>query len=228
MQPYLFPYIGYFQLINSADKFVIYNDVAFIKQGWINRNNILSGNKAGLFSVPLKDASSYKLIKDTLIDENLYLKWKEKFHRTVEVNYRKAPFYPDVFKLINDVFETKTENITEMARKSIELTCSYLEINTILGDSESYNNSSLKSQERVLDICKIENAGVYINAAGGKDLYSKDVFKSQNIDLFFLNQLKFEYKQYNFDFVTWLSIIDVMMFNSKEEVKIILEKYELI
>ncbi len=115
-----------------------------------------------------------------------------------------------------------------MAQKSVEIICSYLDINTSLADSGNYYNSNLKSQERVLDICKIENAGMYINAAGGKELYSKEVFKSRNIDLFFLNPMKIEYKQYNFDFVPWLSIIDVIMFNSKEEIKILLEKYELI
>lgn len=88
MQPYIFPYIGYFQLINAVDKFIIYDDVNYIKQGWINRNKILLNNEDYLFTFPLKNASSYKKINEIELSENLYSKWKIKFFKTLEV-YKK-------------------------------------------------------------------------------------------------------------------------------------------
>lgn len=228
MQPYLFPYIGYFQLINSVDKFVIYKDVAFIKQGWINRNNILSAGKTSLFTVPLQDASSYKLIKDTRVNDDSFPKWKEKFYRTLEVNYAKAPYFSEIFALVKNVLDKETNSISELAEESVISVCSYLGMKTNFSDSANYQNGNLKGKDRVIDICKKENADIYINAIGGKELYSKDEFKENNIELFFLSPAKVPYKQLNDEFTPWLSIIDVLMFNSKEAITGMLTMCELV
>ena len=91
MQPYLFPYIGYFQLINAVDTFVVYDDVNYIKKGWINRNSILVNEKPFLFTVDLKEVSQNKLINEITIDENS--NWKKNILRTIELSYKKAPFF---------------------------------------------------------------------------------------------------------------------------------------
>ena len=109
MQPYLFPYIGYFQLINAVDKFIIYDDVTYIKQGWINRNNILLNGKPFLFTVPLKDASSYKLIRDIEIGNNF--NWKTKLIRTVEQAYKKAPYFKIVIQIFEEVSSTFKDEV---------------------------------------------------------------------------------------------------------------------
>jgi len=93
MQPYVFPYIGYFQLIELADVFVFYDDVNFIKQGWINRNNVLANNKSLLFTIPLNKISSFVKINEVIINENFFNKWQNKFLRTIEQSYKKAPFF---------------------------------------------------------------------------------------------------------------------------------------
>ena len=101
MQPYFFPYIGYFQLINAVDKFIIYDDVNYIKKGWINRNNILVNNSPNLIQVPLIAASQNRLIKDILVvDEN---NWKDKLLKTIYFNYKKAPFFDQIFSLLEEV-----------------------------------------------------------------------------------------------------------------------------
>lgn len=97
MQPYLFPYIGYFQLLNAVDMFVVFDDVNFIKKGWINRNNILVNRQKYLFTVPLKDASQNKLIKEVQIADD---GWQEKFLKTVAQSYKKAEFFDEAFALI--------------------------------------------------------------------------------------------------------------------------------
>jgi len=228
MQPYIFPYLGYFQLIKASDKFVIYEDVTFIKQGWINRNNILVNGDSLLFTVPLKDVSSYKQINATLVNERNYDKWKNTFYKTIEQSYVKAPYSAEVLPIIRDVLDSNHKFVSQLASKSILRVCEYLNFNKEFGSSDIYNNNNLKSSERIIDICKKENADTYINPAGGKELYSKSIFKDNGIDLFFLKSLNTVYKQFNNDFIPSLSIIDVLMFNSPKSLNNLLEQYELI
>ena len=229
MQPYLFPYIGYFQHIAFVDKFIAYDDVAFIKQGWINRNRILLNGRDLMFTVKLKDASSFTLIKDTQINDGLYESWKTKFYKTLEQAYKKAPHFKAVFPLIKGVFESENKSIGKLALNSIKSICSYLEISTQFVDSSAiYNNTYLTAQTRVIDICKQENADKYINLKGGMELYSKKHFAEDSISLHFIGTKSITYPQFNHDFVPWLSVIDVLMFNTVAEIKSMLNQYEIL
>lgn len=226
MQPYLLPYIGYFQLIKAADKFVVYDDVNFINKGWINRNNILVSGKAHLFTVPLTNASQNKLILEVEISKE---PWQKKLLRTLQQSYQKAPFYPTVFPILENIINYKTQNISELAVFSITEIARYLSIDTdIILSSKIYENEYLKSQERILDICKKEGATTYINPIGGMELYDKELFKNSGIDLFFIKSQSVEYPQFQNNFVPWLSIIDVLMHNSPSDAQDFLDSYELI
>jgi hypothetical protein len=227
MQPYLFPYIGYFQLINAVDKFVAYDDVTFIKQGWINRNNILVNGHPFLFTVPVKNISSYSLILETEVANEI--DWRTKTLKTIEYSYRKSPYYHRVFQIIENTLASDDKYISRVAVNSIKAVASYLELHTEVKDSStSYLNNTLNSQERVLDICKQELASQYINPIGGRELYSKNIFKARGIDLSFIKSKPIRYKQHRNDFIPNLSIIDVLMFNSPQEIKAMLQQYELI
>ena len=229
MQPYLFPYIGYFQLINAVDKFVVYDDVNFIKQGWINRNNILVQGKALLFTVPLENASSFAKINEIELHQKLYQNWKVKFLRTVEQSYKKAPFFDKVFNLIQLVFDSEDQDISKLATTSIIEVCRYLDITTqIVKTSSIYGNDFLSGKERVIDICKIEDTGHYINPIGGVDLYNKDYFNEEGIQLNFIKSLPVTYQQFTEEFIPWLSIIDSLMFNQPTEILEMTKKYELV
>lgn len=227
MQPYIFPYIGYFQLINAVDKFVIYDDVAFINKGWINRNNVLVGGKASLFTIPLVGASQNKLIREIDI-ENLQ-SLRKKLLKTIEQSYKKAPYFEQVFQLIEQVFDSGINNIAEFTTLSIKATCEYIGITTPIVDSSTiYKNEHLKAQERILDICLQEQANHYINPIGGMSLYDKAFFDAHQIRLNFIQTQSIVYKQFNNEFVPFLSIIDVMMFNSKSEIQRLLNEFQLI
>ena len=229
MQPYLFPYFGYYQLINAVDKFIVYDDVNFIKQGWINRNNILVNGKSYLFTVPLKNQSSFIKINDTIVNEKVYFLWVNKFLKTVEQNYSKAPFYNEVLSLLKNIFQMEDEHISSIALKSLKLVSEYIGINTVFEDSTViYGNQHLSSQERVLDICIKENANYYVNPIGGVDLYSKKDFLDNVIVLNFIKSKSLDYKQFNQEFVPNLSIIDILMFNNISSLKKNLNNYELI
>ncbi len=227
MQPYIFPYIGYFQLINAVDKFVIYDDVNFINKGWINRNRILNNGKDSLFSIPLKEASQNKLINE--IEVNWDSAWKSKFLKTIEQSYKKAPFYQEVLTIIEQTLQIDNEPISKVIENNLRLICHYLNIHTeIVSSSSIYQNTHLKAQERILDICLQEKATQYINPIGGLELYDKDFFEAKNIKMNFIQSNPIEYKQYKNEFVPWLSMIDVLMFNSKEQIKEFLDNYELV
>lgn len=227
MQPYIFPYIGYFQLINAADKFVIYDDVNFIKKGWINRNKILVNGKANLFTIPLRKSSQNKLIKE--IEISLTLHWKPKFLKTVESSYCKAPYFKDTFGIISSVIQNSELNISKFILNSLKSICNYLDIRThIIESSAIYNNPNLKNQNKIIDICLKENADNYINPIGGLEIYSKQLFEDQGIKINFLKTKPIQYAQFDNNFIDSLSIIDVLMFNSKDRVKEILNEYELL
>ncbi len=227
MQPYIFPYIGYFQLIKAVDKFVLYDDVNFINRGWINRNRILVNGKDSMFTIPLKDASQNKLINE--IDVNWNDNWKSKFLKTIEQSYKKAPFYAEALPIIEKSIEIDGRQFSQIIEQNLRLICEYLAIKTeIISSSSIYHNTDKKAQERILDICLQEKANHYINPIGGLELYDKDVFAKEDMTMNFIKSKSVEYKQLKNDFVPWLSIIDVLMFNSKEEINKFLDNYELV
>lgn len=227
MQPYIFPYIGYFQLINAVDKFIIYDDVNYINKGWINRNNILVSGQGHLFTIPLKDASQNKLINEVELSKND--PWQKKFLKTIQQSYQKAPYYQKVFVLIEEIVNLDVQTVYELTLNALTRTCAFMEINTeIVPSSSIYNNTNLKGQERILDICKQENASHYINPIGGIELYDKSKFEKEGIRLDFIKSVSSPYTQFKNAFVPWLSVIDVLMFNSPDDIRQQLEAYELI
>ncbi len=229
MQPYFMPYIGYFQLINAVDKFIFYDDVTFIKQGWINRNQILINNQAKMFSIPLNNASSHVLIKDVLISESAYQKWKKSFLNSILYSYKKAKNYSKINTLIEKILEKRPETISELAIKSVIAVAQYLDLKTEFGIcSDIYTNTYLSGQNRVLDICRNEKAKTYINPIGGMELYSKKVFHEKNIELFFIQTHKSVYTQFSEDFIPFLSIIDVLMFNDIDDIHKQLDNFTLL
>jgi hypothetical protein len=227
MQPYFFPYIGYFQLINAVDKFVIYDDVNYINKGWINRNNLLVNGKAALYTVPLEGAGQNKKINElNVVKED---KWKIKLLRTIQQNYTKAPFFSAIYSLVEGELLKNEETISRLNFNCIRTVSNYLEIKTeFVASTTIYANASLKGQYRIIDICEKENAESYINPIGGVEIYTLDLFRQKKIGLSFLQPNLFEYKQYKNEFVPWLSMIDVMMFNSPDQIRSYLNNYQLI
>lgn len=228
MQPYLFPYLGYFQLIQAADKFVVYDDIDFIKQGWINRNSILLNGAKYLFTIPVKNISSNAHINQTIISDRP-INWEHKLLQTMVQAYKKAPCFQEVYPMIELVIKGSTgKTIASVATESIIAVMEYLSIKTeLVKTSGVYNNNHFKNEERVMDICIKENASNYFNAIGGVGLYSKENFLANNIQLQFIKPRPVVYQQLQTSYVPGLSIIDVMMFNPAVEIVKFLNNYEL-
>jgi WbqC-like protein family len=225
MQPYFFPYIGYFQLMNAVDEFVVYDNIEYTKKGWINRNRILVNERDSYITLPLKKASDYLDIGDRYLAES-WSSEKYKLLNRMIAAYRKAPYFNSVFPMIERCILFEECNLFAFILHSLCQAASYLKIQTSLLISSSITvNDELKGEKRVIEICKARSANSYLNPIGGIQLYSKDRFKEQGLDLHFLKTNDFSYKQFNNDFVPFLSIIDVIMFNSIEEIKGYLDSF---
>lgn len=231
MQPYIFPYLGYFQLINAVQEFVFYDDVNYIKKGWINRNNILCNGKANLFTVPLEKPSQNMLIKDTYIKRELYDDWVKKTLKMIHQSYFKAPFYNEVYPILENVFfDSKIETISDLSILSIIETSKFLDLKTNFHlSSISFSNSKdFNRAERLVSITNKLKSTEYINSIGGIKLYNKPFFKKNQINLSFIESNLGYYKQFRNEFIPGLSIIDILMFNNKEQINSMLKDYKLV
>jgi hypothetical protein len=219
MQPYLFPYLGYFQLMQAVDRFVLYDNVEYSKKGWINRNRILVNGQDSYISLPLRKDSDFLQIGERQLADAWPAERKKMLNR-ITASYAKAPFYKDSFPLIESALMFDDSNLFNFIHHSLVLLKSHFEIPCeIIVSSSIPGHESLKSEQKVIAICKELKAGTYINAIGGQELYQHENFKSEGIELHFIKMKPFEYKQFNNEFIPFLSIIDVMMFNSRETIK---------
>ena len=233
MQPYLFPYLGYFQLIAAVDRFVVYDDVSFIKNGWINRNRILGGGAAGrepepaYFTVPLEGASSFKAIREVGVSPDP--RWRAKLLKTLAQTYARAPCFREVYPLVESVLGATEARVSALAVASLRAVAAYLALEAeFVPSSAAYENGELRGQERVLDICRREGATTYVNPSGGRELYARDAFAARGVTLRFLEPQLRAYPQLRPPFVPGLSIIDVLMFNPRDRVRELLDDYRLV
>ncbi len=226
MQPYFMPYIGYFQLLNAVDKYVIYDNAKYTKKGWINRNRILQNNKDTLISISVEKDSDYLDIKDRSVADSFD---KKKLINQIRESYRKAPYFEQVIPIVEDIINYEEKNLFLYIYNSIKEVCKYLNIHTEIIISSTIDvDQTLAGQDRVIAICKTLGAKDYYNAIGGQELYDPKDFEKEGVSLRFLSSNLVAYKQFNNDFIPWLSIIDVMMFNSLAEIQDMLNEYKLI
>lgn len=223
-QPYLFPYIGYWQLIKHVDIYVIADNMQYIKKGFINKNYILSNNKSHRFTLETEGVNLGKLINQINVGNNA-----KKILKTIYHSYSKAPYFHDVYPILENILLNNEKNLAKYVSYSIESIANYLKINTkFIIESDLNIDSYLSAQQGIINICKIFDANQYINAIGGQKLYNKNDFLDNSIELSFLKTEEIIYKQFNHEFISNLSIIDIMMFNSTDEIKNMLERYTLI
>ena len=216
MQPYLFPYLGYFQLVNAVDSFIILDDVGYFKKGWLHRNQILVNNQPFLFTIPLHKASQNRTIRQHEIQNN----WSDKFLLTVRQSYSKSPYFADSWEFVeNLILSTYEKNVADAGLHIIKQISERLDLGTNFMMSSEIDTGDKIKQDRIIALCKFKNALTYINPIGGKEIgmYHKKDFKPI--------ELKFIERQDN---EGMYSIIHYLFTKSKDEIKNILNQYTLI
>lgn len=228
MQPYVYPYLGYFHLIHSADAFVFYDDVHFIKKGRIHRNSILVNGAPHVFTVPIVDASQNRLIMDTELHG--FKSWREHFFSQIRHSYRRAPHFDQVYDVIRAALDQPHRTIADVAIASATGVTDYL------GHQSRYLRSSECSPEtrgqekadRLIEIVKSLAGTRYVNSIGGTRLYDKSHFADRGVILSFVKSEAATYRQFTGTFRPNLSIVDVLMFNEPAMVRQMLSRYELV
>ncbi len=227
MQPYFFPYLGYFSLIKACHEFILLEDVQFIKHGWIERNRILKpdGLDWQYVMVPLKKYHQKTLIKDILINNSI--DWRGKIFSQLEHYRKKTKNYFVIIDLIRECLNIETESITLLNKHILETICSYLGIVTpiTIFSEENLFDVSWKGDEWALNICKSRNVDHYVNPIGGIDFFDIDKYEKNGIKIDFIVNNLIEYSQGKTAYVPGLSIIDVLMFNSIEKVNFLIDSY---
>ena len=251
MQPYFFPYIGYFQAIHAVDKYILYENIDYIKEGWVHRNRILVKYREPKYiSVNIETKSSNTKISEIKLCNNEI--WKKKILHTIKYNYSGSAFFKEIYPLVEKIINQDADYIHIFNSNCIMTICSYLDISTKIQYSnqhylemektldEEYDKEEKdrlistpyrnleKKTARMLTICEKEGADVFINAIGGQNIYKKEVVKDYGIDLFFIKTQEISYPQFSHSFVPNLSIIDVLMHCGKEGTIDLLHKYTLI
>ena len=249
MQPYFMPYIGYFQAISAVDKYILYSNLNFIKEAWMNRNRLLlNDGRIYQFTVPLQHKSSNSLIRDIMVDNSK--PWARNLLTTISSNYKKAPFFEETYPLVESLLTSEHQSLTLLNSSTIKAIAHHLDISTVIEDDnsrflemedklsrldEGYDElpdlrltSPIKKVARVIEMCRMEGADFFVNAIGGQALYSKEELQQYGIELHFIKTDEITYKQHRDHFEPNLSIIDVMMFNGKEGTKQLLKEYTLV
>jgi len=239
MQPYFFPYLGYFQLINAVDLFLLYDDVQYMKGGWINRNRILQNGAPAWFSMPVRHAHfKLPISARTYCDP---IKNGSALLSTLHTAYRKAPYFRCGIQLAEAIFACGDESVVGYNHSALLKICAYIGICSPIDlTSNAKTDQTLNAEDRVIELCRYTHATQYINAAGGKNLYSQKLFSAHNVELRFIEMDRnIEYCQSmalptaeGFDkipaFIPNLSIIDLIMFNSQSDVLKLCQKYAIV
>ena len=224
MQPYFMPYIGYFQLMKAVDKYVVYDDVNYIKGGWANRNHILINGEKKMFTVTLQKASQNKLFNEIVIGDDF-----KKLMKTLQMNYSRAINFDQTMVLMERIISFPNKQLAVFIANSFREILSYLSVETeILMSSEIPKDNSLRGKDKIIQICEILGADTYYNAVGGKNLYDQEEFREHGITLNFVDSLPQVYSQlHTREFVSGLSMVDVLMNNTKDEVNRLLDSFQL-
>ncbi|WP_172588120.1 WbqC family protein [Shewanella xiamenensis] len=224
MQPYIFPYLGYYQLVSAVDNFVFYDDVTFIKGGYINRNHILSNGVAQRFTIPVPGMSSNTLINKLSFDKNII-----KILKTIQQSYSRSPYFKEIYPLVEFVLTSENRSVDYICAKSITEIFSYLGVDKSFFFSRDLEyQRDLSAADKLISMAKVLNSYDYINSPGGKSLYDKEYFLKHNVNLSFIEIDEYIYNQNSEKFIPHLSIIDVLMWNSKVDVLKLLTKYRLV
>ena len=227
MQPTYLPWYGYFGLIDFVDDFVFLNDVQFEKRSWQSRNYIKTLNDKLLLSVNVKTKNKFnQLIKDVEIEN--YEKFKKDHLRSIELNYKKSKYFATYFDEIKIVYEKKFLKLEDLNLCLIQVICKLMKIKTnIVLSSElnlNKNKDDLYKDLYLYEICKKLSSDKYISPEGSKDyLSSSKVFKKNNIKIKYFRMNDFKYTQLHGDFISKLSVLDIL-FNEGELSRDIIRK----
>lgn len=227
MQPYFFPYLGYFDLINYTDRWIVFDTAQYIRHGWVNRNRVLRPTTGWTYIVvPVKKHGRETAISDVEIANNQ--DWKTSLLGKVMHYKNKAPYVDETMSLIKDCLMPLEDSLACLNVYVMDMVCKRLginfdytffsEMNLDIGPVEGPGDWALRISEAL-------GATEYANPPGGVDLFNEQAFVNRGIKLTIRNLPTYQYTCGNYDFVPNLSIIDVLMWNEPQKIKAYLDEH---
>ncbi len=224
MQPYLFPYLGTFQLARQVDRFVFYDDVTFIKQGYINRNTVLVDGRPRPMTAPVRNISSFRHI----VQHDYVGDWKPLL-ALLQRAYANAPYFEPVYDFVQRALLDADENVARKNARCFAAVFAYLGLPFDHGFSSAMEiPPDLRASARVRAVCRTERAGMYVNAIGGRALYEAGEFAQDGMALRFCTMRPLRYPQAAEEFVPYLSILDALMQCPPASVVALLDECDLV
>lgn len=231
MQPYFFPYPGYFSLIKATNKWIVFDTPQYANYSWMNRNRIINCNDDNwmYFIVPLKKRPLRTSINSIVIQNEV--NWKEKIISQLGYYKKHAPYYNHVVEFLRETLTSEFVKLSDLNIHTLKATCKYIGIDF---NYEIYSEMNLQIEdihapdEWGLNICKAMGVSKFINPERGQNFIDRQKYLNEKVDIKFLEYRYPDYDQKMEEFIPGLSIIDAMMFNSPKELKVILEDYKLV
>lgn len=229
-QPYFFPYIGHYSLIYSADLFVFADLRQYTRKGWMARNRILKPlrREAQYFRIGLIKPRDKASLTECCLHKNE--KWKIRILDQVAHYKNVAPYFNETILIIKDLFEKKYITLLEFNIESTKVLLNIFNINTptiLFSDIEQKVEKADRPGLWGLKICKALNASAYVNAPDGEKFMPVKEYIKSGIRLGFIQPDIKNYNQFNNEFISHLSIIDVLMFNGIKKTSEMIKKYEI-
>jgi hypothetical protein len=219
MQPYFFPYVGYFSLIQQSESFILFDTVQFIRHGWIERNRVLKPQDGWQYiSVPLEKHNQQISIKDVMIREE---PWRERIFRQLEHYKKRSPYYHQTIEVLQSGLQTNSRSIVEVNQHCLKKVCEYVGIETPISIWSQQGVTIEEATEPgkwAMNICEALGYKEYINPPGGMELFDREAYAQKGIQLSFLANEMHIYSQRRENFENGLSILDLMMFNDSQAV----------
>ena len=227
MQPYFFPYLGYFNLINCVDKWIVFDTAQYIRHGWVNRNRILHPKEGWQYIiVPLRKHPRDTPIKDVQINNDQ--DWKRRIIGQLQHYKKKARYFRETIVLVEDCLAPEENSISRLNAFILGKVCARLGIRL---DYDFFSEMDLElgpvegPEDWALRISEAMGAKEYVNLPGGVDLFDEQKFTDSNIKLTIRNLPPFEYSCRGYEFIPNLSVIDLLMWNEPETIKQYLDEH---
>jgi hypothetical protein len=221
MQPYFFPYVGHFDLIFQADFWVVFDTPQFIQKGWVSRNRVLHPVSGWQYVIVPREKHPFSTpINEVRIADDP--EWRIRIIGQLQHYKKKAPFFGTVHDLVSECLYGGDEYLSQLNVRTLERVCEYLEIPfqySVFSEMEVGRKDISSSTERALRLAKQLGADEYINPGGGAHLFDPAEFNAAGVKLTIQTPVDFFYECPGYEFEPNLSIIDVMMWNSVEDVR---------
>jgi hypothetical protein len=213
-QPNFLPWPGYFYKIANVDEFVFLDNVDIEIGGSkaiTHRTKINSQNGASWLSNPIQKSQSKIISELTYVHSD----WKEKNLKTIFLNYKKAPYFNEVFPLVEKIFTFESNNLSDFNINSISVICNYLGIKTNFSKASELNLIDTDRNGRIIEICKSRNCEVYFSGKGAVNYHDESLFEAHGVTIKYTDFSPKTYIQIHGEFVPGLSIID-LLFNEND------------